>query len=175
MTIDDLEALFGGKKSSPSKQEIDRFKNFPTKLEFAIEGISGSKIKWKPNPKQFSIREIICHLVDMESLTLANMNAIIASEENKPAKLLRFDTVNLASRFEYNEQDELLAIQSLKYFRQHMSEILKILPETIFDKQGLWENDKKIALLEVLSTHNQQADKYLKDIELIKEEFTGQD
>jgi|GEM_PF-1674800 len=171
MSTQDLEALFGGKKSSPFKSELEIFKKFPSRLEFAIEGLSGSKLKWKPNPKQFSIREMICHLVDMESLGLANMNAIIASPENEPPKLLSFDTTMLASRLEYNDQDELLALQTLKYFRKYLSDILKLVPDTMTEKKGLLAKNKTTTLMEILQEHNKHAEKHLKDIERLKEEF----
>ncbi len=175
MSNQDLEALFGGKSHSPFKSEIEKFKKFPSNLEFALEGISGSKLRWKPNPKQFSIRELICHLVDLESLALANMNAIIASPESSPPKLLFFDTTMLASRFEYNDQDELLAIQTLKSYRKYMYEILKIIPDSLHEKQGLAENNKPITLLDVLKEHNKSADQHLRDISRIDEEFKGGD
>lgn len=171
----DLESLFGGSKKSGAKPLIDAYTKFPGKLELAVEKLSDSKLKWKPNPKQFSIREMICHLVDMESVAVANMNVMIASEEQHPPTLMEFDAMTLAQRSSYNSQDEQLAMLSLKYSRRYMTEILKSLPETLFEKSGTDSKGKRLTLSDVLSEHNKHADKHLKDIERLKEEFKGQD
>ncbi|NTW50595.1 MAG: DinB family protein [Chlorobiales bacterium] len=171
----DLESLFGGSKKSGPKSLIDAYSKFPGKLDLAVEKLTESKLKWKPNPKQFSIREMICHLVDMESVAVANMNVMIAAPAEHPPTLLEFDTMTLAERYSYNSQDEQLAMLSLKYARRYMTEILKSLPETLFEKSGTDAKGKRLTVSEVLSEHNKHADKHLKEIERLKEEFKGHD
>jgi len=170
-----LEDLFGGAKKPNQKSAIDAYSKFFGKLEFCLEGVSSTKLKWKPNPKQFSIREMICHFVEHEALAITNINAMLCASSENPPKLVVLDTITLSEKCEYNSQDDLLAMDSLKYTRKYMTEVLKGLSESQFEKTAILPNGKAITLKDFLAEHNEHSAKHLREIELQVEELKSRD
>jgi len=168
----DLNSLF--KETRPvHKVEIDRYSRAVPKIELAIEKLTESKLKWKPNPKKWSIREIIMHLADIEPLVTSRVHLIVTSSPDSPPTLPMVAQDTLAERYEYNSQDELLALQSMKYLRKHTTELLKALPDSEFLKHGIHAKQGKMTITDVIRHATDHIETHLKQIELLKEELAG--
>lgn len=163
---------FGELERKSFKDEITRYAAAPQKLELAVEKLSDSKWRWKPNPKKWSIREIVCHLADSEIIGVARMNLIIASGK-EPPPLIAYNQDMLAEQSKYNSQDELLAISVFKSIRRHQSAILKSLPNEMFEKLGIHQERGKITLGQMVSHYANHAEAHLQQIDRIKEEFVN--
>ena len=161
---------FGETEERSFKNEIARYAAAPQKLDFALEKLSDAKLRWKPNPKKWSIREIILHLADSEVIAVARMNLIIASGATPPT-LVAYDQDLLAERAQYNSQDELLALSLFKALRKYQTAILKSLPNEMFEKFGMHEERGKLTLADMVSYYADHAETHLKHIERIKEEL----
>ncbi len=161
---------FGETEDRSFKDEIARYASAPQKLEFAVERLSGAKLRWKPNPKKWSIRETLLHLADSEVIAVARMNLIIASGATPPT-LVAYDQDKLAERAEYNLQDELLALSLFKALRKHQAAILKTLTDDVFEKFGMHEEHGKMTLADLITHSADHAETHLKHIERIKEEL----
>jgi uncharacterized damage-inducible protein DinB len=161
---------FGETEERSFKNEIARYAAAPQKLEFTLEQISGAKLRWKPNPKKWSIREIVLHLADSEVIAVARMNLIIASGATPPT-LVAYDQDLLAERAQYNAQDELLALSLFKALRKHQTAILKSLPDSAFEKFGMHEERGKMTLADLVAHCADHAETHLKHIERIREEL----
>ncbi|MBC8044313.1 MAG: DinB family protein [Rhizobacter sp.] len=154
----------------PSLSElIDTYSRTPGKLEFAVDGLSESKVKWKPNPKKWSIREILCHLADSETVALSRIHLIVASSPDAQPVLVAYDQDELVSRYAYNAQDELTALQTFKYLRKHAAALLKSLPESAFQKTGNHTERGKISIMDLLELYTKHGETHLRQIEEIKE------
>lgn len=161
---------FGESETRSFKNDIARYASAPQKLEFALEKLSESKLRWKPNPKKWSIRETIIHLADSEVIAVARMNLIIASGATPPT-LVAYDQDRLAERAQYNAQDELLALSLFKALRKHQTAILKSLTDDMFEKFGMHEERGKQTLADLIAHYANHAETHLKHIERIKEEL----
>lgn len=161
---------FGETQERSFKNEIARYAAAPQKIEVTLEKLSESKLRWKPNPKKWSIREHLIHLADSEVIAVARMNLIIASGATPPT-LVAYDQDMLAERSQYNTQDELLARSLFKALRKHQTAILKSLPDELFEKFGIHEERGKITLAELVAHCADHAEAHLKHIERIKEEL----
>ncbi len=161
---------FGESDARSFKEAIARYAAAPQKLELAVEKLSDSKLRWKPNPKKWSIREILLHLADSEVIAVARMNLIIASGATPPT-LVAYDQDTLAERSHYNTQDELLALSLFKALRKHQTAILKSLPDELFEKFGMHEERGKLTLGELVEHCASHAERHLQQIERIKEEL----
>ncbi|MCS6989844.1 MAG: DinB family protein [Chloroherpetonaceae bacterium] len=159
---------FGDADERAFKSDIGRYASAPQKLELALEKLSDAKLRWKPNPKQWSIREIVLHLADSEVIAVARMNLVIASGD-KPPTLAAYDQDLLAERLRYNAQDELLALSLFKALRKHQTAILKSLPDEAFEKFGLHEERGKLTLAELVAHSANHAEAHLRQIERVKE------
>ncbi|MFQ3597654.1 MAG: DinB family protein [Chloroherpetonaceae bacterium] len=161
---------FGETEARSFKDEIARYASAPQKLEMALEKLSGAKLRWKPNPKKWSIRETLMHLADSEVIAVARMNLIIASGATPPT-LVAYDQDKLAERAQYNSQDELLALSLFKALRKHQTAILKSLTDDVFEKFGMHEERGKVTLADLVAHSADHAETHLKHIERIKEEL----
>lgn len=161
---------FGETEERSFKNEIARYGSAPQKLELALEKLSDAKLRWKPNPRKWSIRETLLHLADSEVIAVARMNLIIASGKTPPT-LVAYDQDALAERAQYNSQDELLALSLFKALRKHQTAILKSLPDNIFEKFGMHEEQGKLTLADLVKHYADHAETHLKHIERIKEEL----
>ncbi|ACF13720.1 hypothetical protein Ctha_1257 [Chloroherpeton thalassium ATCC 35110] len=170
-----LEDLFGGTKKSNQKSFIDAYSKFFGKLGFLLDGVASSKLRWKPNPKQFSVREMICHFVEHEALAITNLNSMLCASSENPPKLVELDTIALSEKCEYNEQNELYALDSLKYIRKYMTEVLKGLSDAQFEKTGILANGKTITLKAFLEAHNEHTANHLREMELLVEDLKMRD
>ncbi len=161
---------FGETEDRSFKNEIARYASAPQKLELALEKLSSAKLRWKPNPKKWSIRETLMHLADSEVIAVARMNLIIASGATPPT-LVAYDQDKLAERAQYNSQDELLALSLFKALRKHQTAILKSLTDDVFEKFGMHEERGRITLADLVAHYADHAEIHLKHIERIKEEL----
>jgi uncharacterized damage-inducible protein DinB len=161
---------FGETEQRSFKNEMTRYASAPQKLESALEKLSGAKLRWKPNPRKWSIRETLLHLADSEVIGVARMNLIISSGGTPPT-LVAYDQDRLAERAQYNSQDELLALSLFKALRKHQTAILKSLPDEFFEKFGMHEERGKMTLAQMVSHYADHAETHLKHIERIKEEL----
>lgn len=157
------------------KEILDTYSRAAGRIEFALDRLSESKVKWKPNPKKWSIREILCHLADSEIVFVARMQVIIASDAKTPPVLAAYDQDTLAERHSYNALDEQTAFQTFKYLRRYFSLQLKALPETAFEKFGMHEVRGKQTLRDILEYAVSHGETHLRQIEALKEQLQEQE
>lgn len=152
------------------KNEIERYAKGPSKIEMAIERLSEAKLKWKPNPKKWSIREIVCHLADSDIVGIARLHQIVSSSKDAPPTLVGYDQDTLAERYAYNSNDEQAALHVFKTLRKHATALLKSLPSEAFEKAGLHPKFGKITLAELVKLYADHVETHLKQIERLKEQ-----
>lgn len=161
---------FGESDERAFKNDVARYASAPQKLELALEKLSDAKLRWKPNPKKWSIREVVLHLADSEVIAIARMNLVIASGETPPS-LAAYDQDLLAERSRYNEQDERLALALFKTLRKHQTALLKSLPDELFQKRGLHQERGELTLAELVANAANHAETHLRQIERLKREL----
>jgi len=114
-----------------SQDAVKVQKATPAKLKKAIQGLTPTQLKWRPQPGKWSIAEIIAHLADTEIVASWRMRSVIG--ENG-ITIQPFDQDAWASAFEYQERD---AKRSLEVFRILRENNLAMLNEI---SPATWEN-----------------------------------
>jgi uncharacterized damage-inducible protein DinB len=169
----DSESAAGATFSTTISSDLERYAAAPKKIELALEKLTESKLKWKPNPKQWSIREIVCHLADSEMIGVSRLYLVISSSAATPPVLQGYDQDALTERLHTNTYDELQALQAFKYIRKHVSTLLKNLSPVDFEKFGNHTERGKMTLADLLKLYANHAETHLKQIERIKEELNA--
>ena len=60
---------------------LANLKSLPNELEDLLAGLDDQTLRWRPIPNKWSIKEIMCHLRDMERLAyLARYRRMLAEE-----------------------------------------------------------------------------------------------
>ena len=95
---------------------LERFRRGPELIAVATTGASGAQLSFQPAPGKWSVRQIVCHLSDMELGAAVRFRKILA-EENP--SLDTYDPDAWAERLHYEQRKFSQALDSLR-------EILKL-------------------------------------------------
>jgi hypothetical protein len=118
---------------------IWNLKSLPNELEDLLEGLDEETLRWQPVPNKWSIKEIMCHLRDMErEAYLARYKRMLA-EEN-PA-LPNVDQNRIAYESDYINQDAKAALEDFKRLRDETVQTLQDVPPEAWSRGGTHETD----------------------------------
>ncbi len=98
-------------------------------LQSALAGIPRQAWEFKPAPKEWSVREVIVHMADSESMAALRLRKLIVEPGTT---LMAYDESGWADALSYQKQDADDALQVIKYARQTTYRLLKTLPEAVF-------------------------------------------
>ncbi len=104
------------------------------KLKKAIQGLTASQLKWRPEPAKWSIAEIIAHLADAEIVASWRMRSVIG--ENG-ITIQPFDQDSWASVFTYQNRDAKRSLELFRVLRENNLDMLKEIPKEIWDNYGM--------------------------------------
>ena len=116
---------------------VDQYESGGDKLKAAIAGLSKQEMLWTPPPEagigNWSIQQIVLHLLDADLIWAARMKCIIA--EDNP-QIVGFDESKFASKLLYEEQDAQAAVRILDLNRRQLSPMFRKLPDSAFARTG---------------------------------------
>jgi len=122
----------------------------------------------RPQPNKWSIKELMCHLVDTELNFILRMKKIIS--EDKPA-LMPYDPEKWAKRLKYDTWDMKEAVLLFGLNRSAMSKILNNLPATAWRRTGSHEELGTVSLQFLLEDSNHHCKHHLAQIMAIKMKY----
>lgn len=120
--------------TSDIKELLERFRQSPSVLEKALDGVTEEESKFSPAPGKWTIREIVRHVADTEFLAGVRLRQIIA--EDRPA-LAMFDQDKWASSLNYNESDQRDALLDFAVLREMNSLMLAGVPAEAWEREGI--------------------------------------
>lgn len=123
---------------------IWNLKSLPNELDDLLSGLDEETLRWRPIPNKWSIKEIMCHLRDMErEAYLARYRRILA--EDGPF-LPNVDQDRIAYEGDYNNQDARAALEEFKRLRSETVEALNAAPPEQWARAGHHEADGPLTL-----------------------------
>ncbi len=105
-----------------------------SKLKKLIHGLSPKQLKWKPEPRKWSIAEILAHLADAEIVGSWRMRLIIGASGTT---VQPFDQDAWASVFQYGKRDAKHSLEVFRILRENNLAMLKALPPESWDNFGM--------------------------------------
>ncbi len=137
-------------------------------LKGILDEIPSDILSKRPKPNKWSIKELVCHLVDTELNSIFRMKKIIA--EGNPT-LTPYDPEKWAKRLKYGEWDMKETILLFGLNRSAMSNILNNLPATAWRRTGNHEELGTITLRFLLEDSNRHCKHHLAQIMAIKMKY----
>ena len=123
-------------------------RSLPNELGDLLTELDEETLRWRPVPNKWSIKEIMCHLRDMESdAYLARYRRILA--EDNPI-LPNVDQDQLAIDRDYRNQDAMAALAEFKRLRASTIEILEATPTDSWSRSGVHETDGPLTIEQLL-------------------------
>ena len=123
-------------------------RSLPHELEDLLTELDEETLRWRPVPNKWSIKEIMCHLRDMESDAYAARYRKILSEDNPD--LPNVDQDKLAIERDYSNQDAMAALAEFKRLRASTIEILENTPAEDWSRSGVHETDGPMTIEQLL-------------------------
>lgn len=118
---------------------IWNLKSLPNELDDLLSGLDEETLVWRPIPNKWSIKEIMCHLRDMEREAYLARYTRILTEEN-PA-LPNVDQDRIAFESDYISQDSKAALADFKSLRSETIRTLDGAPVEAWSRSGTHEKD----------------------------------
>ena len=98
-------------------------------LKAALTEVPAKAMKWKPEPKEWSVHEIIIHIADSESNSALRARKLIVEPGGT---LMGYDQDAWAVQLNYHEMDLDDALEVTRLARKTTYELLKRQPEEVF-------------------------------------------
>ena len=98
-------------------------------LKAALAEVPAEAMKFKPEPKEWSVHEIIIHLADSESNAALRARRLIAEPGGS---LMAYDQDVWAIKLNYHEQSIEDALETTRLVRKTTYELLKKQPDEMF-------------------------------------------
>ena len=130
------------------QREKDRLlcnlRSLPNELEDLLQDLDEETLRWRPIPNKWSIKEIMCHLRDMErEAYLARYQRIIGEEQ---PWLQNVDQDRLAHERDYINQDARQALDEFKLLRNETIQTLDRVPPEAWSRSGIHETDGPLSI-----------------------------
>ncbi|HEY7547062.1 MAG TPA: DinB family protein [Blastocatellia bacterium] len=116
---------------------IWNLKSLPNELDDLLAGLDDETLRWRPRPNKWAIKEIMCHLRDMESEAYLARYLRMLSEDNP--LLPNIDQDKLAAERDYINQDAQTALEDFKRTRAMTVSTLEAAPVEAFSRAGVHE------------------------------------
>ncbi len=113
----------------------------PARLRRAMAELSRADLARRPAPGKWSIKEIICHLADVEVVNGWRYRMILA-QSGSP--LTAFDQDRWANETAYLRQDPALALEAFTALRRRHLALIRATPRSTWTRFGLHEERGRI-------------------------------
>ncbi len=109
---------------------IEQYASAFPEFEKSLEQIPLEAWTFKPEPKEWSVHEIIVHLADSETNSYLRARRLIADPGET---LMAYDQDHWVSALNYHSQDWKLALEVTRLVRESTHDLIKDLPDEIWE------------------------------------------
>jgi hypothetical protein len=145
MTSPELERIM---EQREKERYLFNLRSFPNELDDLLGGLDEETLRWRPIPHKWSIKEILCHLRDMERLAYLSRYRRILEEDNP--FLPNVDQDRIAFESDYINQDAKAALEEYKQLRAETVRTLEAAPVESFSRRGTHETEGPLTLEQLI-------------------------
>ena len=129
------------------KEAIELYGRGYDLLMSTLKEVRTEAMHFKPEPKEWSVHEVIIHLADSEAIAAQQARMMVA----EPGRaVMAYDPDSWANNLNYQNQDREEALQLLKLTRSFTYHWLKELPEEAFALSAAYPGDEDPYVLDDL-------------------------
>ena len=123
---------------------LTNLKSLPNELDDLLRGLDEDTLRWRPIPNKWSIKEIMCHLRDMERFAYLARYRRILTEDNP--LMPNVDQDRIAIETDYINQDARAALEEFKRLRWETIQTLGGAPVEAWSREGTHETEGPMTL-----------------------------
>jgi hypothetical protein len=124
-------------------------RSLPNELGDLLAGLEEETLRWRPIPHKWSIKEIMCHLRDMERLAYLERYRRILSEDNPV--MPNIDQNRIAAESDYINQDARAAYDEFCTLRRETIATLESVPPDAWSRSGVHETDGPMTIEQLVT------------------------
>lgn len=124
-------------------------RSLPNELQDLIGDLDEDTLRWRPIPDKWSIKEIMCHLRDMEREAYLARYQRMLGEENP--FLPNVDQNRIAYESDYINQDAKAALAEFKHLREETIRTLDNAPAESWSRGGTHETDGPMTIEQLVA------------------------
>ncbi|MBV8728768.1 MAG: DinB family protein [Acidobacteriia bacterium] len=147
---------------------VERFRRSPELLAVVLTGVFGEEEDFTTAPGKWNIRQILAHLADTELVFAHRFRQVIA-EENPT--LMGFDQDAWARNLEYSKRKPKASLESFRRLRAENHELLKDLPESVFERTGNHTERGTLTLRRMVETAADHAESHARQTQAIRQAY----
>lgn len=141
---------------------IDEYLTGTDTIRRTVDELTDAELDAHPIDRQWSIRQVICHIADFEMIYADRMKRVIFEE--RPA-LAGGDPGSLAAGLAYGWRTPIDELQVIESVRRQMAVILRSLPNDAFRRVGVHPRDGSLTLTNLLQRITNHVPHHLRFIE----------
>jgi hypothetical protein len=152
---------------SEIEELLERFRRGAELLAVATTGAAGPELDFKPaategKHDQWSVRQIVCHLADIEAAIVIRFRQVIAEDDPFMPGL---KGEQWARSLDYDRRKISNALETFRILRSANHELLKSLPPETFERTGVHGDHGKMTLLDLLRTYAEHVENHVRQLQ----------
>ena len=147
------------------KKLIEQYRCGYAAVAEALLKITKEELDFKPDPKRWSVREIVHHLADSEMTAAVRLRLLLA--EDRPT-IQGYDQDEFARRLYYDRPHEA-SLELFRLARQSTAEILDRLTPTEWVREGRHTEAGPYGVEAWLKTYSDHAHKHARQIRIVRD------
>ena len=145
---------------------LERFRRGPEVLAAALTGAAGAEVDYRPEPGQWSLRQIVAHVADSEIVACDRFRRTIA--EDNPT-LLGFNEKLWAEKLDYGRKKYSQSLETFRRIRSESFELLRELPAEAWQRTCTHNEAGVMTLQDLLAGYAEHAEKHALQVRRVRE------
>jgi len=140
---------------------IEQYASAPQRLREALAQVSPKAMKWRPEPGEFSVHEIVCHCADSETNAYSRIRYLLTEE--KPV-IVGYHPDVWAREFDYEHHPLDAALATVEAVRANTAPILRRLPDEAWEKEGTHTESGRYTAADWLRIYSEHLEEHIGQI-----------
>jgi len=149
-----------------TRQEIvDALRALPNQIEELVQGLPEDALRWRPSPREWSIKEVCCHLRDFSEIGGERVRHMLSEDD---PFLASPDQEAMARERDYQSESMPLVLTALRAFSGGLAYLLENLGEEEWQRRGRHEEWGAISVAQLAQLHADHASEHLEQIKALR-------
>jgi hypothetical protein len=140
---------------------IEQYASAPQRLREALASVPPEAMKWRPEPDEFSVHEIVCHCADSETNAYSRIRYLLTHEN---PVIVGYDPDHWAREFDYENHPLDAALATVEAVRANTVPIIRRLPDRAWHKEGTHTESGRYTATDWLRTYSEHLEEHIDQI-----------
>jgi len=147
------------------QQTIDALRALPSQIEELVQGLSEDALRWRPSPRERSIKEVCCQLRDDAETHGVRIRRMVSEDD---PFLPSYDQETLARERDYQNESTPLVLTAIRAFWGGLAYLLENLGDEDWQRTGRHEERGPISIAQYAQLLADHAREHLEQIKTLR-------